>query len=143
MSAEKWERHDGRDWNKYPIGTQAKRITESGTMLWKKVRDMKDCDPVSESWTIIGTVDEKMVDGKSFYWEVLIPESPTATKIRCTSICHYRNGNNQIDYQGTRHNCIAEFEAWCLKNDIIWGRLYLESNGELVAMFKNGELVSY
>jgi len=60
--------------------------------------------------------------------------------IRATSICHTSRGNYQIDYCGTEHNVIANFEDYCIKNDVIWAHLFREDTGFLLRTFKDGEL---
>lgn len=55
--------------------------------------------------------------------------------IRSTSICHCKNSNYQIDYSGFQHDCVEQFECWCLKNDVVWAHLFNEQTAEMVATF--------
>ena len=61
----------------------------------------------------------------------------TSARLRCTSINHCKNGNSQIDYAGTRHDCVAHFEQWCVGNDVLWAHLFEERTGNGVACFNN------
>lgn len=56
---------------------------------------------------------------------------------RMTSICHCKNANYQVDHQDAN-----SFESWCLKNAVLWGRLFDESTGELLATYTSGAGVS-
>ena len=58
-----------------------------------------------------------------------------AERIRCTSICHCKHNNYQIDHFGNRHACADSFNRWCVKNGVIWGLLFNEVDGTQIASF--------
>ena len=53
----------------------------------------------------------------------------------CTSINHCQFSNFQSDYFGTEQECIAAFEKWCDKWDVIWGHLFDIKSGECVCTY--------
>jgi hypothetical protein len=55
--------------------------------------------------------------------------------MRMTSLCHCKNSNYQID-----HTNIADFERWCIKNEVIWAHLFNEETGQPVASFFQGKI---
>lgn len=57
--------------------------------------------------------------------------------MKCTSICHCKNSNYQIDYAGSQHDCIARFEDWCAGNDVLWAHLFDERSGQQFATYNN------
>lgn len=56
--------------------------------------------------------------------------------INATSICHRSNGNYQIDYSGSTNDCIARFEAWCLKSDVEWAKLFNAKTGKEIYSYQ-------
>lgn len=56
--------------------------------------------------------------------------------IKATSINHYSNRNVQIDYSGSEHNCIAAFEEYCIKNDVLWAKLFNAKDGNEIYSFQ-------
>ena len=56
-------------------------------------------------------------------------------KSRFTSIVHIERANYQADYFGTEHDCLAQFEAWCIKNGGLWGHMFDERTGKHIATY--------
>jgi hypothetical protein len=56
--------------------------------------------------------------------------------IKATSINHCANGNFQIDYSGSQHNCIAAFEDYCIKNNVLWAKLFNAKDGNEIYSFQ-------
>lgn len=59
--------------------------------------------------------------------------------MHCTSINHCTNSNYQIDQVGSKHDCVERFESWCIGNQVIWGKLFEEKSGLLVATYNTVE----
>ena len=57
--------------------------------------------------------------------------------MNCTSICHCKTSNYQIDHAGQQHDCVASFESWCIGNDVIWAHLFDQKSGQQVATYNN------
>ena len=43
--------------------------------------------------------------------------------------------NFQRDYAGGRHDCIAQFEDYCTRNDLAWAHLFDEKTGGIIATY--------
>lgn len=57
--------------------------------------------------------------------------------MNCISICHSKSGNYQVEHTGIQHDCIASFDDWCNKNDVLWAHLFDQKNGHQIATYNN------
>ena len=62
-------------------------------------------------------------------------ETPNNDFIRYTSINNYADNNFQIDYQGSKEQCIEDFGKTCKKNNYTWAKLFITKDGEQVAQY--------
>lgn len=54
-----------------------------------------------------------------------------------TSIKHYGRWNCQIDYPSTLVKAVDDFERYCVLSNAVWGHLFEDKTGIMVATFNN------
>lgn len=63
---------------------------------------------------------------------------------RYTSLMHTDVGNYQIDFSGCRATVVIQFEDWFnRRNGAMWGKLFEERSGKLVASVNQDEIVKH